>query len=79
MIARQDQDILRIVALHIIQILVDRVGRARIPLAVSALLVRRKHCHPANIPVKIPWNTDPDMGIEAKGLILRQHTYGVNT
>ena len=79
MITRQDQHIFRIVTLHVVQVLVDRIRRPCIPFAVDTLLIRRKHRHTADIPVKIPGNTDPDMGIETKRLILRQHTHGVNT
>ena len=32
-----------------------------------------------NILIEIPRNTDADMSIQAKRLVLRQYTYGINS
>ena len=79
MISRQNQHIVRVKTLHVVNILIDRIGCACIPFAVLALLIRRKDGNAADIPVQIPRNTDSDMRIQAKGLILRQHSHRVNT
>ncbi len=79
MVARQNQNVFRIKAFHIIHILIDCIGSPRIPFAVRALLIRRQYRYTADIPVKIPRDTDSDMRIEPQRLVLGQYTNGINT
>ena len=74
MISRENQYIIRIVLLHIIQILKNRIGRSGIPFAVGTLFIRRKYGHTALVSVQIPRNTNADMGIQPQWLILCQNT-----
>ena len=77
-ISGKDQNIVRIVLLHIIHILKDCIGCTCVPLAATAPLVRRKDCHTAFITIQIPGNTNPDMCIKTQRLILGQHANCIN-
>ena len=68
MISGKDQHILRIVALHILQILIDRIRCTGIPFAVGTLFIWRKYGNSSDITIQIPGNTDSDMGIQSEGL-----------
>ena len=46
-ISGKDQHIFRMKGLHILQILVNCIGSAGIPLAVHVFLIGRKYGHPA--------------------------------
>ena len=43
------------------------------------LLIRRENGNTAYVAVQIPRNTNSDMSIQSKGLILGQNTYRVNS
>ena len=77
-ITTQNQHIIRIIILHVIQILVNRIGCSGIPFATRTSLVRWKNWHAPNIAVKIPWNTDSNVRIQLQWLILCKHTYCIN-
>ena len=62
------------VGFHKFHILIDRVRRAGVPLAVRTLLIRRQDRYAAVSAVQIPRNTDSDMGIQPQGTILLQAT-----
>ena len=79
MVTGKDQYIIRVILLHISQILIDRIGSSCIPFAACALLIWRKDCDTAFIAVQIPRNTDTDMCIQAERLVLCQHTHRVNS
>ena len=79
MVAGEDQHVIRMEGLHIVQILVNGVGRACVPLTVAALLIRRQDRHASDIPVQIPGNPDSDMAVQTQGLILGQHTHGIDS
>ena len=78
MIAGKNQHILRVVRLHIGNILIYRIRRAGVPLAIGAFLIGRQYRNAADVPVKIPGNTDTDMRIQSERLILRKHANRVN-
>ena len=79
MIPRKNQHIIRIICLHVVQVLVNCICRPCVPLAVRALLVGRQNRYPSNISVQIPRDTDPDMRIKTQRLILRQHAHSVDS
>ena len=79
MISGKDQHILRIVALHILQILIDRIRSTGIPFAVGTLFIWRKYGNSSDITIQIPGNTDSDMGIQSEGLVLCQHAYRIHS
>ena len=79
MIAGQDQHIIRVVHLHVRQVLENGVGRTGIPVGVLLGLIGRENGNAAHISVQIPWNTNSDMGIQTKGLILCQNAYRINS
>ena len=74
MVTGQDQHIVRMVLLHVSQILVNRIRSPCIPLRLPRLLIRREDCDAALIAVQIPRNADADMSIESQRLILGQDT-----
>ena len=78
-VAAQDQHIIGIELLHICHVLVDSVCSSCIPFRIRLLLVWRKNGYAPNILIEIPRNTDADMSIQAKRLVLRQYTYGINS
>ena len=69
MISGKDQHILWIIALHILQVLIDRIRSTGIPFTVGTLLIGRQHGHSSDITIQIPRNTDSDMGIQSEGLV----------
>ena len=77
-VAGQNQNILRIIAFHITEILVNGIRRSRIPLAVVTFLIRRKYCHTTIVPVKIPRNPDSNVRIQTQRLILGQYPHRIN-
>ena len=83
MIAGENQNIIRIICFHVIEILINGVRGSCIPLTVGALLVRRKDGYASHITVQIPGDTDADMCIQSQRLILGQHPHsvysGINT
>ena len=78
MVTGKNQDIFRMVGFHKFHILIDRVRRAGVPLAVRTLLIRRQDRYAAVSAVQIPRNTDSDMGIQPQGTILCQDTDRIN-
>ena len=79
MVSGKDQHIVRVIQLHISEVLIDGIGRARVPFAVAALLIRRKHSYPADILVQIPRNTYSDMRVQPKRLILSKNAHRIHT
>ena len=66
MISGKDQNIFGIVALHIFQVLIDRICSTCIPFTVATLLIGRQYGHTSNIAIQIPGNTDPDMTLDVR-------------
>ena len=79
MISGKDQNIFGIVALHIFQVLIDRICSTCIPFTVATLLIGRQYGHTSDIAIQIPGNTDPDMGIQSERLILCQYAYRIHS
>ena len=79
MISGKDQHILWIIALHILQVLIDRIRSTGIPFTVGTLLIGRQHGHSSDITIQIPGNTDSDMGIQSEGLVLCQYAYRIHS
>ena len=77
-VAGKNQDVLGIVGLHVLQVLIDGVGRTGVPVASLASLIRRKHGHSAHVAIQIPRDTDTDVRVQTQRLILGQYTYGVH-
>ncbi len=71
MISGENQYIVRIVCFDIINVLVNCIRRAGVPLRVLHLLIGRKYRDAADVPVEIPRNTDPDVRIQLQGPVLR--------
>ena len=78
-VAGEDEDILRIIPVNKIDILIDGVGRALIPLGALNLLVRGQDVDTAVVPVQIPRLTVADIIVELQRLILRQDADRVDT
>ncbi len=74
-IAGQDHDILGPLLFQGIDILIDGVGRALIPMLVDALLRRDDIDEFAQFAAKEMPPADIDMPIEAHGFVLRQHQH----
>ena len=64
MVTGQNQNVIRIIILHILQILVDRVRGSGVPVAPLTALVGRQDCYAAHIAVQIPRDPNPDMGVQ---------------
>ena len=78
-IARENQHIVRVVGLHVGEILVNGVRRAGVPLGALLLFIGRKNRDAADQLVQIPRNSDADVRIELERHVLGQHAHGVNT
>ena len=61
-----------------VQVLVDGIGRAGIPVLPFARLVGLQEPHAAPRTVQIPRLADADVIVEAVGTVLRQHTDRIN-
>ena len=63
MVTGKDQHIFRFAVIDKITVLIDRIGRALIPVTLAGLLERRKNKGTAVISVQIPRMTVTDIGI----------------
>ena len=77
-VAREDQHVIRIVAVNKSYILIDGVGRALVPFGVLALGVGRQHLHAAVRIVQTPRLAVADVLIELQRLILGQNTHRID-
>ncbi len=73
-VSRQNEHVVGAVLANEIQILVDGVRRASVPVLAAARLVGLQQTHAAATAVEIPGFADADMIVEAVRAILRQHT-----
>ena len=78
MVAGEYQHVFRIVLIYELNVLIDGVGRSAVPLPGGARNVGRKHEYAAVHPVKIPRLAGAEIGVQRKGLILREHADGVD-
>ena len=79
MVSGKNQHVIRMVAFHIVQILVNGIGSPCIPFTVHTLFIWRKNRNPAYIPVQIPRNPNPYMCIQPQRLILCQDSYRIHS
>ena len=75
MIAGQDHDVLRALFFERVDVLVDGVGRALVPVLVDPLLRRHDVDELAQFAAEIASPAQVDVPIEAHGLVLRQHQH----
>ena len=78
MVAGQNQHIIRIVAVDEVQVLINGVGGAFIPVRTVLCLIGRKHHHSPGGPVQVPGLTVADVFVQHQRLVLRQNTYGID-
>ncbi len=78
MVTRQDQDIFRIIPLDKVDILIDRICGAGVPVGAGAFLVGRQDKHAAVAAVEIPRLAVADILIQDQRLILGQHAHSVD-
>lgn len=79
MVARKNQNIVRIIRIDIRYVLVNCIRCTGIPVRALLRLIRLENGDTATVTVEIPWNTDADVCIKTKRLILGQYTDGINT
>ena len=79
MITGQNKHIIGVVALHIREILIDRVRSPRVPVRMRDLLIRRQYRDSSHILIEVPRDSDPDVRIQPQRHILRQYTYSIYT
>ena len=78
LVAGQDDDVLRVIAVDEADVLVDGVCSALVPVGAVCLLVRRQGVHTAVQTVQIPGLTVTDVLVQLLGLVLRCDTNGVD-
>ena len=79
MVARENQDILCVVAVDELHVLPDGICCSLIPVRAVLPLIGRQNLDPAEGAVEIPRQTVADVVVEDQRLILRQNTYGVHS
>ena len=78
MVARENEHIIRVIALDKADVLIDGVRRALVPFGVLALGVGRQHLHAAVRRVEAPRLAVSDIFVQLQRLILRQNADGIN-
>jgi len=63
-VAGKDQNVVRIVAFHVLQVLINGVRGTGIPVTALAPLVRRKNGNSSDITVQIPRNANSDVTVQ---------------
>ena len=77
-VAGEHEHVLRVPLLDEGNVLIDGVGRALVPLAGLAGLVRREHEDAAVGQVQVPRRAGADVGVELERTVLRQHADDVD-
>ena len=77
-VSGKNQHIVRIIAFHISHILENRVCCSRIPLAAFTFFIWRQNSYTTHVSVQIPRNTNSNVRIKTKGLVLGQYTNGIH-
>ena len=77
-VAGEHQHVLRIPLRDEGNVLIDGVGRALVPFAGLAGLVRRQNVNAAVGKVKIPRRAGADVGVQLQRAVLRQHAHHVD-
>src|SRR5699024_2806612 len=78
LVAGQDDDVFGVIAVNERDILVDRVGRAFVPVGAGGLLVGRQHVYAAVQAVQVPGLAVADVLIQDQRLILGQDAHRIN-
>ena len=78
MVAGEHQHVLRVPLSDERNVLIDGVGRALVPFAGLAGLVRRQNVNAAVGKVKIPRRAGADVGVQLQRAVLRQHAHHVD-
>ena len=63
-VAGKDQNVVRIVAFHVLQVLINGVRSTGIPVTALASLVRRKNGNSSDITVQVPRNANSDVTVQ---------------
>ena len=79
MISGKNQNVVRIVLLHIVHILENGICSSCIPLTVRTLFVWRQYRHSSFIFIQIPRDSNSNMCVQTQWLILCQYTDRINT
>ena len=78
MIAGKNKNIIRIVSVDKLDVLINGVCGAAIPVGGFLALIRREDLYSAERAVKVPRQTVADVIVEQERLVLREHTYRVD-
>ncbi len=78
-IARQDQQMLRVVLVDKLQVPRDGIGRSPVPAASVFAFVRRQDEHAPVFAVHVPVASDPYVRMQHERFVLGQHAYSVDT
>ena len=78
LISGKDDHVLRIIALNECNVLINRIGRAFIPVGTGCLLIGRQHMNSSVKAVQVPGLSISDILIKYHRLILCQDSYCVN-
>src|SRR5205085_11971689 len=70
MVAGEHENDLVLVLGHELEVLVDRIGRARVPIGVLSALVRLEQPHAADRSVQIPRSPDADVVVQRMRSVL---------
>ena len=77
-VAGEDEDIFGVIAVDEIDILIDGVGGALVPLALLVGRIRGEDVDAAVHPVEVPGLAVADVGVEFKGAVLGEDADGVD-
>ena len=77
-VTRKNENILCIIAVDKLQILINGIGSAAVPVSAVLTLIGGEDLHAAVSAVEIPRQTVADVLIEYQGLILRQNADGID-
>ena len=77
-VSGENQDVIRMIRVDVLDVLVDCIGRAGIPVTAFCTLIGREQRHAADRAIQIPRNSDSDMRIETQGLVLGQYAHCVH-
>ena len=77
-VTAQNDDVIGVVIVDKLDVLINRVCGAFVPLARFCVHIRRKNVDAAAEPVKVPRLTVAYVLVQFKGTILRQHAYRID-
>ena len=74
MVAREDQDVLRVCQVDEVQVLVDGICRAAIPVRTFLACIRRQNEDTALFLIEIPGTAGSQVIVKLERTVLRQYT-----